>query len=123
MKKLTAMLLVLLLLVGLTACGASSKAENSVHYSDAMAPQAEAPMEMAPEMEMDMAYGETAPAGNSLSAESGSTAQVPSQRKWIITMDMTAETENLDELLTALNAEIASLGGYVEGQNIYNGSA
>ena len=120
MKKLTAMLLVLLLLVGLTACGASSKAENSVHYSDAMAPQ-EAPMEMAPEM--DMAYGETAPAGNSLSAESGSTAQVPSQRKWIITMDMTAETENLDELLTALNAEIASLGGYVEGQNIYNGSA
>ena len=31
MKKLTAMLLVLLLLVGLTACGASSKAENSVH--------------------------------------------------------------------------------------------
>ena len=120
MKKLTAMLLVLLLLVGLTACGASSKAENSVHYSDAMAPQ-EAPMEMAPEM--DMAYGETAPAGNSLSAESGSTAQVPSQRKWIITMDMTAETENLDELLTALNAEIATLGGYVEGQNIYNGSA
>ena len=123
MKKLTAMLLVLLLLVGLTACGASSKADNTVQYSADMAPMAEAPMEMAPEMEMDMAYGETMPAGNSLSAESGSTAQIPSQRKWIITMDMTAETENLDELLTALNAEIASLGGYVEGQNIYNGSA
>jgi hypothetical protein len=96
MKKLTAMLLVLLLLVGLTACGASSKADNTVQCSAGMAPMAEAPMEMAPEMEMDMAYGETAPAGNSLSAESGSTAQVPSQRKWIITMDMTAETENLD---------------------------
>lgn len=122
MKKLTALCLVLLLMVGLTACGASSKTENAMdfQYSDAMAP--EAPME-APMPEMEMVYGETVPAGNSLSAESGSTAQIPSQRKWIITMDMAAETEDLDALLASLDEEIAALGGYVEGQNIYNGSA
>ena len=119
MKKLTALCLALVILLGLTACGASSKAENSMQYSDAMAAP-EAPMEMAPDM--DIAYAETAPAG-SLSGESGSAAQVPAQRKWIITMEMSAETEDLDSLLSALNGEIAALGGYVEGQNIYNGSA
>lgn len=121
MKKLTALCLVLLLLVGLTACGASSKAENSFQYSDAMAPMAEAPMEMAPDMEI--AYGETTAASGTLNGEGGSTAEVPTQRKWVITMEMSAETEDLQTLLTALNEEVTALGGYVEGQNIYNGSA
>ena len=121
MKKLTALCLVLLLLVGLTACGASSKAENSAQYSDAMAPMAEAPMEMAPDMEMG--YEETTAASGTLNGESGSTAEVPTQRKWVITMEMSAETEDLQALLAALNEEVTALGGYVEGQNIYNGSA
>lgn len=113
-RKLTALTVVLLLLLSLTACGASSKAENSVEYfSDAMAPQ-EAPM-----AEMEMEYS----VNGSLTSEGGTTAEVPAQRKWIITMDISAETEDLDGLLEALNGEIASLGGYVEGQNIHNGSA
>jgi hypothetical protein len=86
-------------------------------YSDAMAPQ-EALM-----AKEEMGYAETMPANGSLNSESGSTAEVPAQRKWIITMDISAETEDLDGLLEALNQEIASLGGYVEGQNIHNGSA
>ena len=123
-RKLTALLLALLLLLSLTACGASSKAENSAAlYSADMAPQ-EAPMAM-PEMEMgsDYAYGETTAASGTLSAESGSVSTPPAQRKWVITMNISAETEDLDALLETLRSEIDSLGGYVEGQNIYNGSA
>ena len=117
LRKLTALALAVLMLLSLTACGASSKAENSVQFSaGAMAPQEEP-------MAEDMAYAETMPANGSLNSESGTAAEVPAQRKWIITMDIAAETEDLDTLLEALNGEIASLGGYGEGQNIYNGSA
>ena len=118
-RKLTALLLAALMVLGLTACGGSSqKTESAVGYNYAadMAPQ-EAPM-----AEMEMGYSEEK-ASNSLSSESGTTAEVPAERKWIITMDISAETEDLDGLLEALNQEIASLGGYVEGQNIHNGSA
>lgn len=116
-RKLTALFLALLMVLSLTACGASSKAESAVGYNYAadMAPQ-EAPMAME-----EVVYETTG--SNSLSSESGSTAAVPAERKWIITMDISAETEDLDGLLEALNQEIAALGGYVEGQNIHNGSA
>ena len=117
-RKLTALALAVLMLLTLTACGASApKNESAAVYGYAadMAPQ-----EPMAEME-DVAYETTA--SNSLSSESGATAEVPAERKWIITMDMSAETEDLDGLLDALNQEIAALGGYVEGQNIHNGSA
>ena len=42
-------------------------------------------------------------------------------RKWIITVDIEAETENLDPLMEAVNQKITELGGYVENQN-YRGS-
>lgn len=119
-RKLTALVLALLLMLSLTACGTSSKAENSMgYYSADMAPQ-EAPMAMP---EMDMAYAETSASGGTLTSESGSASNPPAQRKWVITMNISAETEDLDTLLETLHREIDSLGGYVEGQNIYNGSA
>ena len=116
-RQLTALALAVLMLLGLTACGASSqKTESAVEYNYAadMAPQ-EAPMAME-----EMGYGELK---GSLNSNGSTAAEVPQQRKWIVTMDITAETEDLDALLEALNGEIAELGGYVEGQNIYNGSA
>lgn len=122
LRKLTALLLVLLMLLSLTACGGSSKAENSMEYFSAdMAPQ-EAPM-AEEEKGYDYAYGETTAAGSALSSEGSSGSAPAPQRKWIITMDLSAETEDLDETLEALDGEIQALGGYVEDQNIYNGSA
>ena len=112
MKKLVSLTLALALVLTLfTACGGSSAAPQAMDY--AMKEEAmEAPMAM------DMA------AGNSLTSsgarESGA---IPENRKWIITVDMSVESENLETLLTNLDKQIAALGGYVEGQNIYNGSA
>ena len=118
-RKITSVLLALLLLLTLTACGASSKSESAVVYNS-MAQAA--PMEDAA-AEMEIGYAETTAASGSLSGDSTSAAEVPTERKWIITMDISAETEDLDALLENLQQEIGSLGGYVEDQNIYNGSA
>ena len=123
LRKLTAIVLALLMLLGMTACGASApKQENAMEYFSAdMAPQ-EAPRAEA-EMGYDYSYSETTAANGALASENGSVSAAPTQRKWIITMDISAETEDLDALLEALRDEIDSLGGYVEGQNIHNGSA
>lgn len=107
-RKLLSLLLTLLLLAAmLTACGASSKSASAEYEAAAAAPEE--------------AY-DTA-SGNSLTGatENGSTA-LPENRKWIITIHMDAETEDLDGLLAALDGNIAALNGFVEDQHIYNGS-
>ena len=54
-------------------------------------------------------------------AENQSTT-LPEGRKWIITIDMNVETDDLDALLADLDQTIAGLGGYVENQSMHNGS-
>ena len=107
-RNLLSLTLVLLMLLALLAgCGAkSSNTSAAMDYAV-----------------MEDAAAEVVMTGNSLSDSSsaGSTA-LPESRKWIITVDMTAETEDLDTLLTALDAKITELSGYVEDQSIYNGS-
>ena len=44
-------------------------------------------------------------------------------QKLITTVEVNAETEDLDELMGQLNDRIAGLGGYIEYQNTYYGSA
>lgn len=108
MKKLTAFLLALCLLFSLTACGGSAKNTAVVREEAA----AEAPMMMAAD----------SAAGVNGSLESGSTP-LPENRKWIITVDMNVETEDLDALQAALDEKIIALEGYVEDQSVHNGSA
>ena len=118
MKKLTALFLCLLLLLSLTACGGSSKATQA-------APAMKADYAMVEEVAMEApAAAMDAGASNSLrgAGETGSTA-LPENRKWVITVNMDAETEDLDGLMAGLDKEIAALGGYVEDQEIYNGSS
>lgn len=124
LQKLTALVLALLMVLSLTACGGSAKSESAVeedYYAADMAPQ-EAPMAEMPEMEMGVEYSETT-GSTGLNGSSGTSAPEAQNRKWIITMNISAETEDMDETMEVLNKEIAALGGYVEGQNIYNGSA
>lgn len=112
MKKYISLTLVLVLLVTLLAgCGASSGSNAAMDYAAVKNEEAvvmEAPM---------------AAQGNSLTAnESGGSEAIPENRKWIITVDMSAETEDLDAMMTELDKKISALNGYVEDQNIYNGS-
>jgi len=109
MKKIVSLLLCLMLLASLTACGGSSKNTSAMGVMREEA-AAEAPAMMAADS-----------AASLKGAESGSTA-LPEGRKWIITIDMNVETNDLDSLLENLEKEINTQGGYVEDQNIHNGS-
>ncbi len=111
-RKFASVLLVLLLLLSLTACGAASK-------DTAM----EMPMEMAPNSAAgDMFYGDSAEMDAELKTESSTSGALPADRKLIRTIGIDAETEDLAALLDNLNARVTQLGGYVEAKNLRNGS-
>ncbi len=114
MKRRNLTILTLVLCLLLSACGGASKSE--VYQNAAGAPAA------------DMAVAETwsaaeEPMDNGLvMEESGAQQTAPENRKWIVTMDISAETEDLDTMLEALAEQIKALNGYVENQSIRNGS-
>lgn len=108
-NKLRSLLLALLLLTGMLAgCAAQSKNESAdyaVEYNGEMG-----------EAVYDNAKGEVV---ESVFSDSGTL----SDRRLIKTVDLDAETEDLDTLLSQLQAKVNQLGGYVENQRVYNGSA
>ena len=110
MKKILSLALCLALLCCLTACSASSNASMKTEAMYSAAPMA--PKEEAAAMDM---------AANGMTGNTASTA-LPENRKWVITINMDVETEDLDSLMAQLDVEISNFGGYVEDQNIHNGS-
>ena len=113
-KKLLSVLLTLALILGLfTGCGASSKAPQAADFAvvkeEAM--EAEAPVMM-----------NTAAGSLTEDGATGSNA-LPEGRKWVITVNLYAETDDLDTMTAELDKHINALGGYVEDQRIHNGSS
>ena len=114
MKKITAILVTLCMLAALLAgCGGASKSTQAFDAAAA------APAEAANGAYYDMESAKSEDGG--LTGDTDSTV-LPEGRKWIITVNMSAETEDLDALMEALNGKISGLGGYVEDQDSYNGS-
>lgn len=113
MKKFISVLLTLTLILTLfSACGASSS--SPVYKNQAVMEEAAAE---APAMMADSA------AGTLTSASANGSTAVPENRKWIVTVYMSAETDDLDAMTAALDQRITELEGYVEDQHIHNGSA
>lgn len=109
-RKLTAILLAGLMVVCLLAgCGAKSMSYSTDDYlsapGEAMKPETDGSFDLSEEM-----ASETANA-------------LPTDRKLIKTVDIDAETEDLDALLKQLSADIGKQGGYIESQQLYNGSS
>lgn len=96
-RKLLALMMGVLLLLSLAGCAASSKAEMGNAMPD------------------DYLSKEDSYTDN--------TATLPENRKLIQTVNMYAETEDLDAVLQQINSRIAELKGYVESSNVQNGSA
>ena len=113
MKKFVKMTLALMLAVSLLAgCGASSMAADAAPKEEFAV---ESPAAPAPEYALDVEY-------KANSSESGQS--VPNtEQKLIKTVRMDVETEDLEALLPQISAKIIQLGGYVENQELYNGSS
>ena len=98
-KQLCALLSVALLLSG---CGATAgRAGNTVYE----------------------AASETMAAMDGNFSVSNSQSALPENRKFIITVSVSAETDNLDAALPELTSAAEECGGYIEDQYLYNGSA
>lgn len=108
MKKILSVMLCAALVLTLTACGGSAK------NTSAMGVMREEAAAEAPAMMADNAV--------SLKGAQAQSTALPEGRKWIITIDMTVETDDLDTLTAKLDQNIKSLGGYVEDQSVHNGS-
>ena len=102
--KVRKWLAIVLAMLILTGCGAKSDS-MTMENGTVMAPGAMGGAEM------DSIAG------------GASTTTLSENRKWIITVNLSVETHDLDAMLTELDAQIADHGGYVENQDIYNGSA
>ena len=108
-NRLIALLVVLVMTASMLAgCGASSSNKNAVMA----VPEAAAPMEAPMKNNMVMSSGATT---DSIRQESG--------QKLIRKVNIDAETEDLDALLADLRSQIGAMDGYIENQELYNGSA
>lgn len=104
-KTWIALLLVALLLTG---CGAKNVASDTM---DREANGSVAETGAAMDSEVGMM---TDTAGTKNTMDEG--------RKWIVTMDLNVETQDLDAALTQLSGQIGDFDGYVQDQNVHNGS-
>ena len=108
MRKNNLALLLVLVMLLLSGCGAAT--QNS------------APMEKAEYSAVMDAASPEAQESPSLAGSTG-TSVLPENRKWIVTVNISAETEDMDTLLDTLSERIAALEGYVEDQRIHLGSS
>lgn len=101
MKKLFVLLLSAALL--LTGCGSKSASTGSYAISETAA--------------NDMLFE-----SSNFETDFGDSQTLPQGQKFIITMDIQAEAEDLDAALSAVTEKAGALGGYIEDQSQYNGS-
>ena len=137
MKKSFHLLITAALAASLLAGCGSSKDMASGSVAQNTAAVAEAPAAMAEEYLYDAGYGEYEVAEEAAEdavamPESGSvtegkaeevTANPRADRKLITTMNLSAETENFDNLMGNLEKQITEMGGYIESSNQWNGRA
>lgn len=108
-KLLTLLLCAALLASVLTGCGSTSKT-TAAYYNSAADSAAAQENSKAEE------------AVNSIGISATGAGENLADQKLVKRVYIDAETEDLDPLLAGLNEKLSSLGGYVEYQDIYNGS-
>ena len=117
LRKNLALLLCAVLLAGLlVGCSKSSAMDSNGGAMMDMAPEVQATSAASDSYYRDEESGLT-------TTEKPSQSSLPQNQKLIVTMNLEAETEDMDALLAQIDQRVAELGGYMEKQNIYNGSS
>lgn len=113
-KILTAVMAAALLLGLLGGCGSKNLSmEPDTARSDMYAEDS-----ISYEMAMAAPAGMSGAGSNAESAADTASIPLPENRKWVITMSLTAETENLADAMGLLAEKIQESGGYVESQSV-----
>ncbi len=102
--------------LALCACGSSASSKGSYMATESSVEAPAAGDGVYEEAAMDMADSKMANG-----SEAGEVIDT-SSRKLITTVNMSAETEDLDTTVATLESKVKELGGYIESSNIYNGS-
>ena len=113
-KMLVLTMVVVLVMALLAGCGAEKATDN--YYGNAAG---DGLYDMAGEIDSPMAPESVGTSNSKTEVQSNSQVQ----QKLIKTVDMSAETEDLNKLLDDLSRQVGDLGGYVESRNVYNGSS
>lgn len=119
----------LLLLSGLTACGASKSAYVSETmaaasggmYNEAAAEEAVADYDSAANMKMNSAsLQERGDTGTDSTGTDGSvdTTKIPDSRKLIRNVDLSFETTDFDAFVQDIQSKTTALGGYIESSDV-----
>lgn len=113
-KTLTIVMAAALLLGLLGGCGSKNLSmEPDTARSDVYADGG-----ISYEMAMAAPAAMSGAGSNAESAADTASIPLPENRKWVITMSLTAETENLTDAMGLLAEKIQASGGYVESQSI-----
>ena len=114
MALLAALVMAAALLAG---CGATAAADSMEYWSyDAQASNKGTPME-------EIAVEEPESADLSITADSTTYSTNYAEQKLIKTVEIDTETEDLEAMMAQLTRQIAGVNGYMEAQEIYNGSS
>ena len=100
----------------LTGCGSSNKSASGEDYAAESAYEAD--YGVYEEAEAPAAYED----GSSSGTDSVGQVQNNENRKLITTVNISAETDDMDKSLGAIENKVKALGGYIEKSDIYNGS-
>lgn len=113
MKRLIPFFLAVILVLGLTACGAKTSSPVVPGYNGSAAYDSD----------FGVSMEEAAPSATISNSGNTAESKVETDRKLIKRVYMDVETEDLDETLAKLNSRINTVGGYIESQEQYNGSS
>ena len=115
MKKTVSLLIAVLLVVSLFAgCGAKATMENA-------APEADRWYDGVYDMADGVLEAPSESVGSTTQDKSTANAGVTAQ-KLIRTLNITAETNDMDAILAHLDAKVKAMGGYMESKSVRNGS-
>lgn len=131
-KRLFAGLMIGVVSIGLAACGATSKSDTAAvdynyNYKNSTGQSASIAMDSVAEegfYEMEMAdgtYGSSAPVAAAVGGDGSSvvsTAYGQSSQKLIRTKNINAETKEFDAAVSAINAKVGELAGYIESSSL-----
>lgn len=114
-KRLLLVIISVLLCVSLVACGSSAKSSERYEVTNSFTEEESVSY-------WGDGYSDYSEPAMATESKSANADIKETGRKLIKNYNLSVETENMDELIPLIEAEVTRLGGYIENLDTYNGS-